>query len=247
MKLRYEKKYLVPNAQLSAIRQRFLPFLNADSFAELNEFGYPEYTVRSIYFDSPDKKIIDEKISGVEKRNKLRIRGYDKLIEGSKVFLEVKRKLGDRIYKNRSLLPFSSIGELLMFGPDDEIRALLEKQKQWGDTMNFLFLLKKHNMSPLNLIVYDREAYHGKFNHDLRITFDKNIRASLYPYVSNLFTDDNLTYVWEDHFILEVKYLHPTMPGFVKTIIEDFKLQAQALSKYTEGYFCHHLFAKKAI
>jgi hypothetical protein len=110
-----------------------------------------------------------------------------------------------------------------------------------------MFLLKKNNMTPLNLIVYEREAYHGKFNADLRITFDKNIRSELYPSVRGLYSEKNLTYIWENYFILEVKYFDPPMPGFVKTIIEDFKLQSQALSKYVEGYLCHSLNANTAL
>jgi hypothetical protein len=247
MKLRYEKKYLVPNTQLNALRERLLPFLRPDSFAGIEKFGYPEYTVRSIYFDSFDKKSIDEKIAGVEERKKLRIRAYDELNEKAQVFLEVKKKLGNRIYKNRSLIPFSKTSDFLLFGPDEITRSALEQKEQLDDAMRFMYHLKKNNMSPLNLIIYDREAYHGKFNSDLRITLDKNIRSAIYPKLSELFSEENCTYVWEDHFILEVKYFDPPMPGFVKTIIEDFKLQTQALSKYTEGYFCHQRFAKIAI
>lgn len=247
MKLRYEKKYLVPNHQLEALRKSFLPFLVADSFAGLEKYGFPEYTVRSIYFDSSDKKSINEKIAGVEERKKLRIRGYDNLHGESKVFLEVKRKLGNRIYKNRSLIPFSKTQDFLMFGPDEEVTEILQKKNQYDDAMRFMYLLKKYNMSPLNLIIYEREAYHGKFNSDLRITFDKNVRSVLYPSISELYNEANHTYIWENHFILEVKYFDAPMPGFVKAIIEEFHLQAQALSKYTEGYFCHALLAKKAI
>jgi hypothetical protein len=247
MKLRFEKKYLVPNVQLDALRERFMPFLRADIYAGGDPFGYPEYTVRSIYFDSPDKKALDEKIAGIEERKKLRIRGYDTCDENSQVFLEVKRKIGNRIYKNRSLIPYSKTADVLLLGPDKELTENLIEKKHHDDAMRFLYQLKKYNMSPLNLIVYEREAYHGKFNSDLRITFDKNIRSAIYPSIDNLFDESSMTYVWDNHFILEVKYFDPPMPGFVKTIVEDFKLQSQALSKFIEGYFCHQTFAKKAI
>lgn len=247
MKLRYERKYLVHNEQLTALRERLIPFLRPDSFAGVERFGYPEYTVRSIYFDSPDKKSIDEKIAGIEERKKLRIRGYDQQSEDSQVFLEVKRKLGNRIYKNRALIPFNKTNDFLQFGPDEDLIMQLQNTKQYDDAMRFMYQLKKHNMAPLNLITYEREAYHGKFNSDLRITFDKNIRSTIFPDIKGLYLEKEATYVWENHFILEVKYFNPPMPGFVKTVIEEFKLQAQALSKYTEGYFCHTLIAKRAI
>ncbi len=247
MKLRFEKKYLVPNIQLDALRERFMPFLRADIYAGIEQFGYPEYTVRSIYFDSHDKKALDEKIAGVEERKKLRIRGYNTCDNNSKVFLEIKRKIGNRIYKNRSLIPYAKTQETLLFGPDESLMESLKLKNQQDDAMRFLYQLKKHNMSPLNLIVYEREAYHGKFNSDLRVTFDKNVRSAIYPRIDDLFDESALTYIWDNHFILEVKYFDPPMPGFIKTIIEDFKLQSQALSKFTEGYFCHQTFANKAI
>lgn len=247
MKLRFEKKYLVHNSQLDNLRSRLIPFLRPDHLAGIEKFGYPEYTVRSIYFDSPDKKSVSEKISGVEERKKLRVRGYDDLHKDSQVFLEVKRKIGNRIHKNRSLIPFVELERFLVFGPDDALSAELKSKSQLDDAMRFMYHLKRNNMAPLNLIVYEREAYHGKFNSDIRITVDKNIRSKNYPNLKDLYRNDNQTFIWDNHFILEVKYFEPPMPGFVKTIIEDFKLQAQALSKYAEGYFCHKLIAKIAI
>ncbi len=247
MKLRHEKKYLVLNKDLTRLRAAFLPFLVPDNHTSITENGYPEYTVRSIYFDSPDKKSVHEKIAGVEERKKLRIRGYDHPDEQTEIFLEVKRKLGNRIAKNRSLIPYKSIEEVIDNGINEETMILLNHRNQMDDASRFLYHLKRNNMSPLNLIVYEREAYHGKFDSGLRITFDKNIRSALYPSLKNLFIEEGLEYIWKNHFILEVKYYDSNMPNFVRTIIEEFKLQTQALSKYTEGYFCHKLFAKTAI
>lgn len=246
-KLRYERKYLVHNSKLDSLRLRMMPFIEPDSYANLYENQYPEYTVRSIYFDSFQMDALNEKIAGVELRKKLRIRGYDSYTGNNKVFLEIKKKDGNRIYKNRALIPFSKTKDFLLYGPDEELKQKLASKKQLEDAMRFMFHYKKRNLAPVNLIVYDREAYHGKFNHELRITFDKNIRSCYRPDIDDLYDDQKLKYVWDNHFILEVKYFFPPMPGWVKTIVEDFKLETQALSKYTEGYFCHNLHVKTAI
>lgn len=64
MTLRYEKKYLVSNDLLSALRERVSPFLVPDLFAQNSGYDLPEYTVRSIYLDSPDKDSVFEKKEG---------------------------------------------------------------------------------------------------------------------------------------------------------------------------------------
>lgn len=99
--LRFERKYRVPYEQLQELRNQILPFVRPDYFAS-NVSGIPEYTVRSIYFDTIKLNAIHEKVDGLESRRKLRIRSYDKPSPSSLVFLEIKKKIGEKIGKNRS-------------------------------------------------------------------------------------------------------------------------------------------------
>ncbi|GAB3647346.1 hypothetical protein GCM10028791_09180 [Echinicola sediminis] len=71
MKLRYEKKYLVPNGRLGELRERFLPFLRPDKLAYRAENNIPEYTVRSIYYDSHNSESFFEKMDGLKDRKKM--------------------------------------------------------------------------------------------------------------------------------------------------------------------------------
>lgn len=239
MKLRYERKYLVPNHQLSAIRERIQTFVKPDLYASNNLNNYPEYTVRSIYFDTPNLTSLLDKNEGVKERKKLRVRGYNIETNYSKVFLEIKRKSGDRVFKNRSLIPYKSLRKTIEFGLSESMEVMLEKSHQKEDAIKFLYQKNRYYQTPVNLIVYDREPYHGKFDHGTRITLDKNIRSKLHPNLEDLFTDLDLKYVWEEHFILEIKYFEPPMPLWAKSIVQEFKLQSEALSKYVEGYYCH--------
>lgn len=241
MKYRYERKYLVNNKDMLSLRDRLSSFVRPDVFANKNKEGHPEYTVRSIYFDSPTLTSLLDKNEGIRERKKLRIRGYDQQTENSKVFLEIKRKLGNRILKNRSLIPFSCLDEILEFGLDEHMEEIFKTSKHKEDAIRFLYQKSKQHQTPVNLIVYDREPYHGKFNGDVRITFDKNIRSRLNPSLQDLFSNVDLSYVWEEHFILEIKYYEPPMPLWAKSIVSDFKLQSEALSKYVEGYYCKNL------
>jgi hypothetical protein len=234
MKYRYERKYLVPNYQLDILRKRLMPFLVPDSFGDCGN-GIPQYTVRSIYFDTPNFDSLLEKTEGLEVRKKLRVRAYNNQSENSEVFLEIKRKLGSRIGKNRALLKYSDLIQTLEYG---EFNLLTQKdsQKHNDDAARFFLNLKRYAQRPVNLVVYEREPYHGKFNHEVRITFDKNIRASVFPEITELFDNQKLSPIWKEHFILEIKYFEGGMPSWVKSIITEFNLKHEALSKYASAF-----------
>lgn len=234
MRLRYERKYLVKNNLLEQLRKRFMPFLVPDLNAEQNEFK-SEYTVRSVYFDTPEFDALSEKTEGLENRLKLRIRGYNDYFSGCEVFLEIKRKYGNRIAKNRAITMFDLLDKTLETG---ELRRSSGKTSDAmkADASRFLFHLHREAQRPVNLIVYDREPYHGKFDPGVRITFDKNIRAALFPSINELFTNDGLGYIWKDSFILEIKYFDGGMPSWCRSIIQEFELRHEALSKYASAF-----------
>jgi hypothetical protein len=241
---RYERKYLVPNHHLEELRQQLTPFVRPDIFAKSakSAIEYPQYTVRSIYFDSPHFHSYYEKMEGLQFRKKLRIRGYDQYEEGCLVFLEIKRKIENRIAKNRALVKFDDLEALLTYGEVEKyIVNKSGKQRDFDDAKRFLYNLKRYAQKPANLIVYEREPYHGKLDAGVRITFDKNIRGIIFPNLHQLYQNSGLTYLWENHFILEIKYFTPYMPRWAKTLVEQFKLRHQALSKYAMGLDKHKL------
>lgn len=233
--LRYERKYLVPNEQMEDLRKRLLPFVVPDSYATPDENGIYQYTVRSIYMDSLDMECYTQKDSGIKLRRKLRIRGYNHLDEDSKVVLEIKRKIGNRIKKHRSTLLFSDLDEM-MRNPTLENYITGKRSMDLDDAKRFFFHLKKKQYRPSNLVVYEREAYLGKIDSGVRITFDKNIRSRIYPRLNTLYDDFNLKHLFNNHFVLEIKYFTDEMPIWARSLVYDFKLRNDAISKYTIGY-----------
>ena len=91
-------------------------------------------------------------------------------------------------------------------------------------------------MKPTVLVVYEREAYHGLLDSGVRITFDKNIRSRVYPELADMFNNHGLKHLFDSHFILEIKYFTEKMPTWAKSLVEEFRLRHEALSKYTVGY-----------
>lgn len=129
---------------------------------------------------------------------------------------------------------------------DFEPLIISKNKKSLDDANRFFFHLHRHNMIPVDRITYEREAYHGLFDPNLRITFDKNIRSKVHPKLHDLFGEDDLAFPWKAHFILEVKYFEAPMPSWIKSIIDEFKLEQEALSKYVEGFFAHREFISLA-
>lgn len=244
--LRYERKYLVPYYLLDDLRARFSGFVRPDVFTEEDMYGKHQYTVRSIYFDSIDLDNYHDKLAGIRDRVKLRVRGYNDLEPKELVVLEVKKKKSDRILKHRAMVPFSHLSEVLRTGNTDPYLVLRKDQtheEATDEASRFLFHLFRRNQQPSCLITYEREAFHGKLNAGVRVTFDKNIRSRTFPAISQLYSNEGLRLVFKNHFILEVKYFEDNMPLWIKSIIYEFKLRTQALSKYVLGFDANRKFA----
>lgn len=228
--MRYEYKYIVPNNKLEQLRQMILPFVDVDDFAEAS--GKNQYSVRSIYFDTPRYDFYFEKVEGIKNRKKVRLRGYDDEDQNNTVFLEIKRKYNIPILKYRAPVTFSdaqimfrekNINGQVLFG--DKFPKGLESSKR------FFYQIFSKNLQPVVLIVYEREAYLSKFDNTVRITFDKNLRSNAYPSINELYQEEKIKATLAGHFILEVKF-NRSFPGWLNPIISRFSLKKQSASKY---------------
>jgi hypothetical protein len=225
--VRLEYKYLVPSELLPKLRAMVGPFVEADAHNRDSE----GYTVRSIYFDTATFGCYHDKVAGLDVRKKIRIRGYDECSEGSIVFVETKRKYGERVVKKRAPVAYDHVGDLFVSG--DVERYVLRHEEfpdAFEDARRFFFHVHRRSLRPVILAIYEREAYYSKLGV-LRITFDKNLRSSIYPSIDALFNEDSVLYSIPGHFILELK-LHGGLPPWLKSIVGALDLKRQALSKY---------------
>ena len=211
---------------MDKLRQLILPFTILDS--NINEQEGNQYTVRSIYYDSPRFDFFFEKIEGVKNRKKIRVRGYGNTEKNQNLFFEIKRKLNIPIEKHRIYLDFETAVRILNNGfyKDDGSFPGLEK-----DIQPFMFHLLHKRLSPVILVIYEREALFDRFDDSVRITIDKNLRSIRYPNPEDLFTMDKTLRSLKDHFILEVKF-KKHFPLWLKSIQASLELVKQAASKY---------------
>jgi hypothetical protein len=241
---RIECKYLISNQMIPELRKLLLPHMILDKYSECRPDK--QYTVRSIYFDTRRLDYYHDKLAGLRRRKKLRIRSYDELTANSLVFLEIKRKNGPTINKSRAPVGFADHINLIREGNPDKYRDILESvDNGYQDAKNFLYHLYTSNLVPTIKIIYEREAFFYKFDQKVRLTIDKNLRSSLIVDSERLFEEENIRYGLPSKAIFEVK-VYGEIPLWLQYIISSFKLQQEALSKYTisidsHSPFEHHL------
>lgn len=158
---RMEKKYLLSKTQFENLIPIVLQYMKADR--------YGMQTICNIYYDTADYRLIQESLEKPVFKEKLRMRSYGKANMNSDVFVEMKRKFKGEVYKRRAVLPLT---EAEKFMKTNLIPGSSTQELQEIRYMNRLYQLE-----PKAYIAYEREAYYGIENADLRITFDRNIRG----------------------------------------------------------------------
>lgn len=94
---RYELKYMITREQKDRILRAMEPYMVQDKFGRS--------TIRNIYFDTDDFILARHSIAKPDFKEKLRIRSYAAASPDSTVFVELKRKFDQVVYKRRVALP----------------------------------------------------------------------------------------------------------------------------------------------
>jgi SPX domain protein involved in polyphosphate accumulation len=227
---RSEYKYYVPLSALDDMRADMLPYLDYDPYMAKNE--KKEYTVRSVYFDSVDLFTYREKQAGLKERMKFRIRAYNETSPDSISFIEIKRKDGDIVWKDRAKILIKNIDEFIATHDFSLLHSTNGSRRQdERSASNFLFYYLTCSLEPLVMVNYEREAFECKFGSGLRVTFDKNIRAHASQSASQLYIEEHMSYVRNNYFVLEIKF-DRFIPNWMKSILTKYYLQRSSASKY---------------
>jgi hypothetical protein len=229
---RLEFKYLVRLEDLDALRKALLSFLDPDPFTPS---GSNEYTVRSVYLDTFGLDDYYEKESGVQHRQKVRVRGYNEQSLDTRVFLEIKRKDNMAIAKVRASVRFKDLRSLLESG---DVERYVPRPEAREEARRFLFHIYRHSRKPMVLIQYEREAYFYRFDSSVRLTLDKNLRSLAFPELEDVYEETRTRLSFPGHFLLEVKF-SKGVPSWFKGILHSFGLERTSFSKYCESLDFH--------
>ena len=183
------------------------------------------YFIRSLYLDDLYDTSVVEKLAGIENRDKYRLRIYD--IDQDWVKLERKRKQNDYVQKTSAIISKKD-SENIVKGDYD----CLLKYKQQG-AQSIYFDLKRKFIKPAVIVDYIRDAYMLDYN-EIRITFDKKLRANDQDY--DLFSPNIKTepLLRDEVIIMEIKFNHFLPPWFPNL----FKFESatkSAISKYCQS------------
>ncbi len=156
---RYELKYLVTKEQ----KKELLKLI--DLYMTPDEFG--QSSIYNLYYDTATFLLIRRSLDKPVYKEKLRLRSYLRADSDTQVFLELKKKHKDIVYKRRiSLSEENATGyfENAFHLPDTQIGREIDYFKNIYE-----------DLAPRVWITYDRQAFFGKQDGDFRITFDENI------------------------------------------------------------------------
>jgi hypothetical protein len=217
-KFRHEIKHYINLSDAMAIKKRLSLIADLDKNAKSDG----KYKVRSLYFDTLDDKVLMEKISGINNREKFRIRYYN---EDSKfIKLEKKSKVNGFVNKVSTQISKEESEKILL----GDISWM--KNTQNNLLIEFYAKMKYQQLRPKTIVDYVREAFVYKYGN-VRITIDSNIQTGINS--KKLFCH-NVPVVRinkENIIIFEVKY-DEYLPEVIKGLIQVNSTFKTAFSKY---------------
>ena len=218
---RQELKFLVTHDVRRLLLECWGRYLVKAPFTD----AYARTHVLSLYYDSPHLRYYHNKLAGIADRQKVRIRTYGPAFaSGQTTILEIKYRKNDLVRKLRYPIPDFDESQL---DPQDwkiddpEIRAKFE------------VLREQDRLRPAAQVYYQREAYEGLVEGDVRVTFDSCL-LGLHPgerASREMLLDRSRSLMPETMAILEVKATEG-IPAWVHQGVVAAELQQQTIPKY---------------
>ena len=219
---RKELKYYISNNEYLILSNLLRKVMNEDKH---NNEALGGYFIRSLYFDTFDNRAFEEKMAGIEKRAKYRLRIYD--VNTKQVKFEIKSKFNDCIVKETAII--SREDAIEMQNMNYEVML-----KYNNDVLNKAYKeFKKSPYYPVVLTDYLRDAFIGDFNK-VRITFDRFLKSISLQL--DLFEKDPLLIkqLRKEIVIMEIKF-NNFMPEPIKQLLQLPSFERSAISKYCIG------------
>jgi hypothetical protein len=216
---RYEMKYMMTKRQQKVILEAMLPYM------KLDDFGHT--IIRNIYFDTDSFRLVRRSIEKPVYKEKLRIRSYKQADENDKVFVELKKKYDDVVYKRRESITLGTARQWI------KNNTCFPKDTQIGREIDYFFKYYE-TLAPKVFLSYEREAFYSLDGSDFRVTFDENILARE--------EELSLAYdVWgeelidDDKVLMEIK-TSGGIPLWMTRVLSEQKIYKTSFSKYGTAY-----------
>lgn len=218
MDYRHEWKHSISRPDMLMLRQRLRAVMEPDPHTIDGK-----YFIRSLYFDTPGDTALREKLDGVSRREKFRIRCYNH--DTSLIHLEKKSKLAGLGSKLSAPLSPQQVQSIL----DGDLGWMLSSSQPL--IQELYCKMATTRLRPRTIVDYTREPFvYGPGN--VRVTIDYDIRTGLRS--TGFLDPDCITIPAGDSpIILEVKW-DGFLPDIIRSAVQLESRQASAFSKYAQ-------------
>jgi len=209
----YELKFLLPEASARELQNWAAKNLCVDAFANSEQDA--SYQTTTLYLDTPAMDLLHQTQKFRGRKYRLRRYGQEPLI-----YLERKRRSGDRVRKRRTSVPDQDVALVAIgLGRDGQ-------QDEW-----FCQKIVKHQLQPNCCVTYERAAFMKMgTTGPMRLTFDRRIRGVRANDWSVLPVSDGAE-ILNGEVICEFKF-REVLPTLFQQVIEEMQLQPASVSKY---------------
>ncbi len=215
-RMRHEVKHIITFGDMLQLRPRLRAVMTPDPHARDGK-----YVIRSLYFDNLFDKALNEKVDGVSRRFKFRIRYYN--CDTSFICLEKKVKTAGLGNKQQAVLT------------EEETRRLCSGDRDWmrddaRPLVRELYArMSTEGLEPRTIVEYTREPFIFAPGN-VRVTLDYGIRTGMR--CTDFLDPDCVTVpVPEDPVVMEVKW-DEFLPDIIRDLVRTPGTRSSAYSKY---------------
>lgn len=208
---RVEQKYLLDDKQYKELIKEI------DKYIEHDE--YYESKICSLYFDDNNNNMLINSLEKPTFKEKIRLRSYGIPKMDSSVYLEIKEKYRGIVGKRRCKLSLEDYYKFMNY----KLKCNTQIMKE----IKYYFDL--YDLKPFVFVGYDRLCYRGIDNHNLRITFDTNLRYRFDNLQLEL-GDKGKKFFEDKVYIMEIKTLD-SMPLWLASTLSKLKIYPTSFSK----------------
>ena len=210
---RIEKKYLLSKAQYYAMLNGIENTMEPDLYAN--------YEIGNVYYDTDNFDLIRLSLDKPVYKEKLRVRSYGTPNDEDRVFVELKKKFDGIVYKRRITMTAYEAAVSLD-------RGYIDRNDQISREINWF--LHTYDPRPMAYIGYDREAFAGIEDPNLRLTFDTNLRGRSYD-VDLRSGDHGYSIIPQDSVLMEIK-IPGSAPLWLAHLLSRNNIHDVSFSKY---------------
>ncbi len=215
---RYELKYLLTQEQKQAVLAAMEPHMALDK--------YGRTTIRNLYYDTDNYRLIRRSIERPAYKEKLRIRSYRRCDGEDPVFVELKKKYDSIVYKRRLSLPQQEALSWLR-GESEGNGTQIAREIEYFRTFY-------GDLSPKVFLSYEREAFYARDGSDFRVTFDDNVLCRQEELT--LDSDAHGTPILPEGKILMELKCSGGIPIWMVKILSQHRIYKTSFSKYGTAY-----------